>query len=136
MRRQLGAVLATAAIAAPTAASASKPKVVTTSKTVTGPAVQVDRWGTLQLTLTIKKTTTVVGSKKTVKRKVTAVKVPTYPNHTDRSVFINSQALPMLVQEALTAQFKGNIDLISGATDTSSAFSQSLQAALLAAKKV
>jgi len=136
MRRQLGAVLATAAIAAPTAASASKRKVVTTSKTVTGPAVQVDRWGTLQLTLTIKKTTTVVGSKKTVKRKVTAVKVPTYPNHTDRSVFINSQALPMLVQEALTAQFKGNIDLISGATDTSSAFSQSLQAALLAAKKV
>ena len=136
MRRQLGAVLATAAIAAPTAASASKRKVVTTSKTVTGPAVQVDRWGTLQLTLTIKKTTTVVGSKKTVKRKVTAVKVPTYPNHTDRSVFINSQALPMLVQEALTAQFKGNIDLISGATDTSSAFCQSLQAALLAAKKV
>lgn len=136
MRRQLGAVLATAAIAAPTAAAASKPKVVTTSKTVTGPAEQVDRWGTLQLTLTIRKTTTTVGSKKTVKRKITAVKVPTYPNHTDRSVFINSQALPMLVQEALTAQFKGNIDLISGATDTSSAFAQSLQAALLAAKKV
>jgi uncharacterized protein with FMN-binding domain len=136
MRRQLGAVLATAAIAAPTAAAAAKPKVVTTTKAVTGPTEQVDRWGNLQLTLTIKKTTTTVGSKKTVKRKITAVKVPTYPNHTDRSVFINSQALPMLVQEALTAQFKGNIDLISGATDTSSAFAQSLQAALLAAKKV
>jgi uncharacterized protein with FMN-binding domain len=136
MRRQLGAVLATAAIAAPTAAAASKPKVVTTSKTVTGPTEQVDRWGTLQLTLVVKKTTTTVGSKKTVKRRITAVKVPTYPNHTDRSVFINSQALPMLVQEALTTQFRGNIDLISGATDTSSAFAQSLQAALLAAKKV
>jgi uncharacterized protein with FMN-binding domain len=136
MRRQLGAVLATAAIAAPTAAAASKPKVVTTSKTVTGPTEQVDRWGTLQLTLVVKKTTTTVGSKKTVKRRTTAVKVPTYPNHTDRSVFINSQALPMLVQEALTTQFRGNIDLISGATDTSSAFAQSLQAALLAAKKV
>jgi len=136
MRRQLGAVLATAAIAAPAASAAAKPKVVTTAKTVTGPAVQVDRWGTLQLTLTIKKTTTTVGTKKTVKRKVTAVKVPTYPNHTDRSVFINSQALPMLVQEALTAQFSGNIDFISGATDTSSAFAQSLQAALLAARKV
>lgn len=136
MRRQLAAVLATASIAAPAASAAAKPKVVTTSKTVNGPAVQVDRWGTLQLTLTIKKTTTTVGTKKTVKRKITAVKVPTYPNHTDRSVFINSQALPMLVQEALTAQFKGNIDLISGATDTSSAFAQSLQSALLAAKKV
>jgi uncharacterized protein with FMN-binding domain len=136
MRRELGAVFATAAIAAPTAAAAAKPKVVTTTKTVTGPAEQVDRWGTLQLTLTIKKTTTAVGSKKTVKRKITAVKAPTYPNHTDRSVFINSQALPMLVEEALSAQFRGNIDLISGATDTSSAFAQSLQAALLAAKKV
>ena len=136
MRRQLGAVLATAAIAVPTASAASKPKVVTTSKTVTGPTEQVDRWGRLQLTLVVKKTTTTVGSKKTVKRKITAVKVPTYPNHTDRSVFINSQALPMLVQEALTAQFRGNIDLVSGATDTSSAFAQSLQAALLAAKKV
>jgi len=103
---------------------------------VTGPTEQVDRWGRLQLTLVVKETTTTVGSKKTVKRKITAVKVPTYPNHTDRSVFINSQALPMLVQEALTAQFRGNIDLVSGATDTSSAFAQSLQAALLAAKKV
>jgi uncharacterized protein with FMN-binding domain len=136
MRRQLGAVLATAAIAAPAASAAAKPKVVTVTKTVKGPTEQVDRWGSLQLTLTIKKTTTTVGSKKTVKRKVTAIKIPTYPNHTDRSVFINSQALPMLVQEALAAQFTANVDLISGATDTSSAFVQSLQAALLAAKKV
>jgi uncharacterized protein with FMN-binding domain len=136
MRRQLGAVLATAAIAAPAASAAAKPKVVTVTKTVKGPTEQVDRWGSLQLTLTIKKTTSTVGSKKTVKRKVTAIKIPTYPNHTDRSVFINSQALPMLVQEALTAQFSANIDLISGATDSSSAFAQSLQAALLAAKKV
>jgi uncharacterized protein with FMN-binding domain len=136
MRRQLGAVLATAAIAAPAASAAVKPKVVTVTKIVKGPTEQVDRWGSLQLTLTIKKTTTTVGSKKTVKRKVTAIKIPTYPNHTDRSVFINSQALPMLVQEALAAQFTANVDLISGATDTSSAFVQSLQAALLAAKKV
>jgi len=71
-----------------------------------------------------------------VARKITAVKVPVYPNHTDRSVYINGQALPWLRQETLAAQFKGNVQLISGATDTSYAFQQSLQAALLTAKKV
>ena len=62
--------------------------------------------------------------------------MPVYPNHTDRSVFINQQALPMLEQEALAAQFTGGINMISGASDSSDAFIQSLQSALLAAKKV
>jgi uncharacterized protein with FMN-binding domain len=88
------------------------------------------------VTLVVKKTTTTVGTKRTVKRKITGVTVPVYPNHTDRSVYINQQALPWLKQETLAAQFKGNIQLISGATNTSDAFVQSLQAALLAAKKV
>ena len=103
--------------------------------TPTGSAVQAERWGTLQVKLVVRKTTTTVGTKKKVTRKITAVTVPTYPDHTDRSVFINQQALPILVQEALSAQFSGNIDLVSGATDTSYAFAQSLQAALVAAKK-
>jgi uncharacterized protein with FMN-binding domain len=64
---------------------------------------------------------------------MTAVNVPVYPNHTDRSVFINQQALPMLVREALQAQ-STRINLVSGATDTSYGFAQSLQAAILAAK--
>ncbi len=62
--------------------------------------------------------------------------MPVYPNHTDRSVFINQQALPMLVQEVLHAQFNPNVSMISGASDTSYAFIQSLQAALVSAKKV
>jgi uncharacterized protein with FMN-binding domain len=71
-----------------------------------------------------------------VTRKIANVKVPVYPNHTDRSVFINQHALPLLVQETLQAQFDiSKIDVIGGATDTSYAFGQSLQAALLAAKK-
>jgi uncharacterized protein with FMN-binding domain len=41
----------------------------------------------------------------------------------------------MLGQEVLQAQFSPNIQLISGATDTSYAFQQSLQAALLQARK-
>jgi uncharacterized protein with FMN-binding domain len=137
MRKAVTAVVTAVAMGIPVAdAVAAERNVVTVTKRVTGPQAQADRWGNIQVTLVVKKTTTTVGTKKTVKRKITGVKVPVYPNHTDRSVYINQQALPYLVQEALAAQFKGNVQLISGATDTSYAFQQSLQAALLAAKKV
>ena len=137
MRKAVTAVVTAVAMGIPVAnAAAAVKKVITVTKSVTGPQAQASRWGYIQVTLVVKKTTTVVGTKKTVARKITAVKVPVYPNHTDRSVYINGQALPWLRQETLAAQFKGNVQLISGATDTSYAFNQSLQAALLAAKKV
>lgn len=147
MRKRLSAVACAATIAVPVgnAIAAAQPKlatvtpkkkVVTLTKSVSGPQYDADRWGALQVTVVVKKTTTTVGTKKTVKRKITAVRVPVYPNHTDRSVFINQQALPMLEQEALAAQFTGSIQMISGASDSSDAFTQSLQAALLSAKKV
>jgi uncharacterized protein with FMN-binding domain len=110
-----------------------KKKVTVATKSFTGTAAQVDRWGLLQVTILVKKTTTTVGTKKTVARKMTSVKVPVFPNHTDRSNFINQQALPMLVQEALQAQSSG-VNMISGATDTSYGFSSSLQSAILQAK--
>ena len=65
----------------------------------------------------------------------TAVSVPTYPNHTDRSVYINSQALPILKSETLQAHMSANINLVSGASDSSQAFAESLQSAILKAKK-
>jgi uncharacterized protein with FMN-binding domain len=147
MRKRIAALASTATIAIPvgSAIAASKPslaavtpkkKVVTVTKAVAGPSYDADRWGALQVTVVVKKTTTTVGTKKTVARKITSVRVPVYPNHTDRSVFINQQALPMLEQEALSAQFKGSINMISGASDTSDAFIQSLQGALVAAHKV
>jgi uncharacterized protein with FMN-binding domain len=135
MKRAVTAVVAATAVATPVASAAATKKVVVTTKSVAGPQAQVDRWGLIQVTLVVKKTTTTVGTKKTVKRKITGVKVPVYPNHTDRSVFINQQALPYLVQEVLSAQFNPNINMVSGATDTSYAFVQSLQAAIVAAKK-
>ena len=52
-----------------------------------------------------------------------------YPNHRNRSQEINSSAMPMLTQEAIQAQ-DSNVDIVSGATDTSEAFIQSLSAAL------
>ena len=142
MRQKITATLGAAAIALPTANAvaalnaAPKKKVVTTTKTIVGPAVGVDRWGDLQLTLVVKKTTTTVGKKKTVTRKITGVTVPVYPNHTDRSVYINQQAIPYLVQEVLTAQMNPNINQVSGASDTSDAFVRSLQSAILQAQKV
>ena len=113
-----------------------KKKVVTLTKTVAGRQIQAQEWGYVQVTLVVKKITTTVGKKKTVARTITAVNVPVYPNHTNRSVFINQQALPMLEQEALSAQFTGGVNMISGASDTSDAFVQSLQAALLSARVV
>jgi uncharacterized protein with FMN-binding domain len=88
----------------------------------------------LQVTITVRKTTTVTAGRKKVTRKITAVSVPTYPNHTDRSVYINSQALPILKSAALKAQ-GANIALVSGATDSSDAFASSLLSAILKAKR-
>jgi uncharacterized protein with FMN-binding domain len=112
-----------------------KTKVVTATKSFTGAAVQADRWGEVDVTIVVRKTTTtnLKTKKKTVTRKIAAVKVPVYPNHTDRSVFINQNALPTLIQETMRAQ-SSRVDLVSGATDTSLSFQQSLQSAILKAR--
>jgi uncharacterized protein with FMN-binding domain len=51
-----------------------------------------------------------------------------------RSQMINAEAVPVLEQEAVSAQGV-NIDVVSGATYTSNAFAQSLQSALQKAGK-
>ena len=138
MRKTVVVLLSVLTLALPVADAVAavtvKPKVVVTTRRFVGTAVEADRWGPLQVAITVRKTTTTVGKKVTVRRRIVAVSVPVYPNHTDRSIFINGQALPYLKQETLTAQ-STNIQLVSGATDTSYAFAQSLQAAILAAKK-
>ena len=112
------------------AARATSKKVIVSTRAFTGTAAQADRWGPLQVTVVVRKTTTIAGSKKTVTRRLTSIRAPVYPNHTDRSVYINQTALPMLVQEALKAQ-SAHIYIVSGATNTSDAFAQSLQSAIL-----
>jgi uncharacterized protein with FMN-binding domain len=140
MRKAIHMILGTAAAATPfagiAAADAASSSVITVKKTVTGTEAQVDRWGYIKVTLVVQKTTTTVGTKKTVKRKILSVSVPEYPNHTNRSVYINQTALPYLEQEVMRAQLNPNIQLISGATDSSYGFVQSLQAAILKAKKI
>jgi uncharacterized protein with FMN-binding domain len=61
--------------------------------------------------------------------KLSDVQFLVYPNHRNRSQEINNQAMPMLTQEAIQAQ-NANVDIVSGATDTSEAFVQSLSSAL------
>ena len=125
---------AVAAIRSNAEAKATPKKTVIT-RTVVGDAGQADRWGTVQVTLTVRKTTTVnANGKKKVVRKATAVNA-TYQVHTGRSQLIMEQALPFLRQEALAAQ-SANIQYVSGATNTSQAFQQSLQSAILKALKV
>ena len=130
------ASLGATALAVPTssALAAAQTKVVVTRK-VTGLSASAGQWGYVQVTLTVRKTTTTVGTKKTITRKIIKVGVPVYPNHTDRSVYINQTALPYLIQETLKAQ-NAHIQMISGASDSSYAYIQSLQRALVLEKKV
>jgi uncharacterized protein with FMN-binding domain len=126
-----GSAAATIQKAADTAATAKKKVVV---RKVVGPAAQAHHWGTVTVTLTVRKTTTTTGTKRKVTRRITGVDA-TYAVGGGRSMMIMEQALPILEAEALQAQ-SADIDLVSGATDTSEAFVESLQAALLQAKKV
>jgi len=139
MRKSIIIILLTvAALALPivdaTAATRAATKKIVVSKRFTGSVASVQQWGSLQVTIVVRKTTAISGTKKKVTRRLTAVSVPTYPNHTNRSVYINQTALPILKAEALRAQ-SANVNMVSGATDSSDAFAQSLQSAILKAKQ-
>jgi uncharacterized protein with FMN-binding domain len=75
------------------------------------------QWGNVQVKITIQN------------GRLTNVQFLQYPNHRDRSVEINNYAMPQLTSEAIQAQ-SSQVDIISGATDTSEAFMQSLGDAL------
>ena len=84
--------------------------------TVTG-AVAQTRWGPVQVRLTL------------ADGKITAVDVVQYPDGNGRDREINADALPVLVQETISAQ-SADVDMVSGATVTSTGYVQSLQSAL------
>lgn len=65
--------------------------------------------------------------------KLAAVTFLQYPNDRSTSRYINSQAMPILKSEAIAAQ-SANVSGVSGASDTSAAFVQSLGDALSQAK--
>ena len=61
--------------------------------------------------------------------KIASIQFLQYPNERTRSVMINNYADPQLINEAIQAQ-DANVDTVTGATDTSEAFIQSLTDAL------
>jgi uncharacterized protein with FMN-binding domain len=65
--------------------------------------------------------------------KITNVAFLQYPNDRSTSISINRQATPKLAAEAIQAQ-SANVSGVSGASDTSMAFEQSLTDALAKAK--
>jgi uncharacterized protein with FMN-binding domain len=138
MRRTITTLFVAAVLSLPVVNAAAAVKVVArkvvVTKTFTGSTASVDRWGNIQVKITVRKTTTVTGTKKKVTRRITAVSVPVYPSHTDRSIAINERAIPVLRSEVLRAQ-GANVDFVSGATDTSEGFAESLQSAILKARR-
>ena len=64
---------------------------------------------------------------------ITDVSFLSYPSDRSTSRYINSQATPILRSEAIQAQ-SANVDIVSGATETSMAFQKSLANALSQAK--
>lgn len=86
------------------------------SKAYTGTVSQT-RWGPVQVKITV------------ASGKITKVDVLQHPSGNSRDAEINGYALPILVDDTLTAQ-SASIDMVSGATVTSTGYLQSLQAAL------
>jgi len=61
--------------------------------------------------------------------KITAVNFLEYPNDNPNSIYVNQSAIPYLKQEAVQAQ-SSRVSVVTGATYTSQAFTQSLSNAL------
>lgn len=122
-----------AAVVAPKTATPQSPQTTTSlsTKTVTTAAAFKDGqytgttadayYGNIQVQATVQ------GGK------LSDVQFLQYPSDQRNSVEINSQAMPQLKQEAIQAQ-SAHVNTVTGATDTSRAFVESLTAALTAAK--
>ena len=61
------------ALAAAAAQKAPLKKIIVAKKSFTGSLGQADQWGNVQVTIVVKKTTTLAGTKKTVKRHIESI---------------------------------------------------------------
>ena len=86
------------------------------TKTVTGSVAQT-QWGPVQVQLSVSN-----GS-------ITKVTVLQYPNGNSRDVELANYSLPTLIRETIQSQ-SAQIDMVSGATYTSTGYIQSLQSAI------
>ncbi len=88
--------------------------------TYTGPVVDAF-YGNIQVRTTI------------TSGQISDVQFLQFPNDRGTSIQINSEAMPILKSEAIKAQ-NAQVNIVSGATDSSNAFRQSLQSTLTLAK--
>ncbi|HEX5332884.1 MAG TPA: FMN-binding protein [Cellulomonas sp.] len=109
------AAAGTAAAAAPSAAAAA-PAAAAKSGTFTGSTVQT-RWGPVQVQIVV------------ANGKVTSADAIQYPSGNGNDQRINSYAIPILNAEAVKAS-SAKIDMVSGATVTSTGYLKSLQNAI------
>jgi uncharacterized protein with FMN-binding domain len=101
-----------------TSSGGRKPTPSPSSKITTySGSVAHTRWGPVQVKITVHA------------GKITKVTILQQPNGSRRDTEINSQALPILIDETVKAQ-SADIDMVSGATVTSDGYLRSLQAAL------
>lgn len=109
----------------PSSATPTKTAASSGTKTVTGSSVPVTEgfrtFGNVQVKVTV------------TNGKITKLVAVDYPNGDPRSFEISQYSIPVLGQEVLQAQGT-NIDIVSGATYTTEAYAQSVQAALDQAK--
>ena len=113
---QAGAPAATPSASGSSSASSSPSSIAGAAKTVTGTATDTI-YGPVEVQITVKN------------GKVTAAQAVQYPQDSPRDQQINSYAIPVLNQEAVSAS-SASIDAVSGATYTSGGYITSLQSAL------
>jgi uncharacterized protein with FMN-binding domain len=106
----------TTASPSPSSTSTRSGSTAAVTKTVTGSRVDT-QWGPVQVQITVTNGT------------VTKAQAVVYPQNNSRDQQINAYAVPTLNQEAVRAG-NANIDMVSGATYTSTGYIQSLQSAL------
>ena len=111
-RRRRETTTSTPASSASARAASTKPA----ARTVTG-ALATDQYGQLQVKLTVKN------------GRITKVGFTTFVANDGHSVQIDQSAAPVLIRETIAAQ-SAHIQGVSGATYTSNAYQQSLQAAI------
>jgi uncharacterized protein with FMN-binding domain len=120
IRHYIPALAIGAAAAAPAGSAFAAHSSSAKTQLYKGPTVQM-RFGTVQVTIGVKS------------KKISKVSVSTSLDSA-RSDFLAGQAVPLLKQETLTAQ-SARINEVSGATDLSAAYAQSLQSAIKQAQK-
>jgi uncharacterized protein with FMN-binding domain len=114
------AVIAPAALSQHTAPVAVAPKATLSQRYKDGTyngSVENAFYGNVQVSVTIQN------------GKITAVDFLESPDENPNSLYVNQQAMPYLKQEAIKAQ-SSNVSVVTGATFTSQAFTQSLSSAL------